>query len=77
MSRYGRLQTLVVGFRSIFGFKKFGIIFNSRNKITENFACPPNLHLPTWEQVAPPYTFPFFSNLAHNLLSDQLWAPLL
>jgi hypothetical protein len=47
------------------------INFNLRNKIPPKKCNPLNLYLPTHEKFASPYTSP---NLAHNLLSDWLWA---
>jgi hypothetical protein len=46
--------------------------FNSRNTIYPQKT--PKSYLPTWGEIALPYTSP---NLTQNLLSDQLWTPLL
>ena len=48
--------------------------FNGRNKTIKLFYNPPYFYLPTQENLTLPYASP---SLAHNLLSDQLWAPLL
>ena len=39
-----------------------------------NICSPLDFYLPARESCGPPYTSP---DLAHNLLSDRLWVPLL
>ena len=60
-------------FAPTFGFKIHSN-FKIRNKITEIFAILLIFYFPTRENFAPPYTSP---NMAQNLLSDWLCAPLL
>ena len=53
--------------------KIHNFVFSLRNKIIDKLCDPPNFYLPTHENFAMPYTS---LDLAHNLLSDWLLAPL-
>ena len=45
-----------------------------RNRASDFFCTPPNFFSPIRGKITLPYTSP---KLVHNLLNDQLWAPLL
>ena len=67
-------QTLDIG--NMFGqllLQKIIVISIHRIKLPKNWS-PHDSYLLIQEQVAPPYASP---NLARNLLSDQLWVPLI